>query len=314
VTLNPAIDKSYRVERLEIDRIHRPLAATSSAGGKGINAARVVSRMGRTVLATGFLGGFNGRFIEQALAQEGIPADFVWVSGESRLAIGISETSRPTDTKLDEWGPEVAAADVEAMVAKVEGLLTDADAMVIAGSAPPGCPPEIYRRLTAAGRARGVRVVLDVYGAPLQEGLRGCPDLIKPNRFELQELCGRTLSYPEETIAAARALCVEYGVPQAVISAAAEGCVAVEGDRAWTVRPPAVPFVSAVGSGDALAAGLAIGLAEGWDLPTAARFGVAAATANVSTLGPGDIHKDDVERLREAVVVESCAPTAAGAR
>lgn len=303
VTLNPAIDKNYRVERLVINQLHHPTEARSSAGGKGINVARVLVRLGREALATGFVGGFNGKFILQSLTEEGIPADFVWIEDESRLAIGISETSRPTDTKLDEWGPTVQPEEIEALKEKVKGLLAGAELMVLSGSPPPSVPPELYAELIRFAHAQGVRTLFDAHGGALKAGMEASPFMVKPNRSELEDLRGSQLDFPGEALEAARALLVSNGISWAAISSGKQGCLATDGQSHWSGSPPEVPFVSAVGSGDALAAGFAIGLVDELGIEDSLRLGVACAAANVSTLQPGMVEPAQVERLTPQIQV-----------
>ncbi|MCX8053518.1 MAG: PfkB family carbohydrate kinase, partial [Armatimonadetes bacterium] len=87
VTLNASIDKTYKIESFVIDRINRPTECRTVPGGKGINVARVLKELGRSALATGFVGGSIGEAILRGLDEEGIKHDFVRVSGESRLCI-----------------------------------------------------------------------------------------------------------------------------------------------------------------------------------------------------------------------------------
>ncbi|HEX5322735.1 MAG TPA: PfkB family carbohydrate kinase, partial [Capsulimonadaceae bacterium] len=98
VTLNAAIDKTYIVPDFTLDRIHRPIEARTSAGGKGINVARVYRTLGGDVIATGFLGGTNGDYLAAKMAAERIPADFVRVSEESRVAIAVLDPRAHTQT------------------------------------------------------------------------------------------------------------------------------------------------------------------------------------------------------------------------
>lgn len=58
------------------------------------------------------------------------------------------------------------------------------------------------------------------------------------------------------------------------------------GGEFW-VQPLRVPVVDATGAGDAFKAGLLYGLGQGWDLPLAVRWGVAAGAMKVGRLGAG---------------------------
>ena len=104
VTLNPAIDKSVIVRDFEVGKTNRGEVARLDAGGKGINVAKALKRLGSTVCALGFAAGSNGRFILDALRVEGIPADFVTVPGETRVNLKIHDPEKGTETELNEPG------------------------------------------------------------------------------------------------------------------------------------------------------------------------------------------------------------------
>ena len=89
VTLNPAIDKSVAVRGFEIGVTNRCDVERVDAGGKGINVARALKRLGSAACALGLAAATDGGFILRALDAEGIPADFVRVPGETRVNLKI---------------------------------------------------------------------------------------------------------------------------------------------------------------------------------------------------------------------------------
>jgi len=73
ITLNPALDKSFAVERLEPDHKLRCPNPVVEAGGGGINVARGIRRLGGPAEAFLLSGGRNGNHLLQLVAAEGIP-------------------------------------------------------------------------------------------------------------------------------------------------------------------------------------------------------------------------------------------------
>jgi 6-phosphofructokinase 2 len=67
------------------------------------------------------------------------------------------------------------------------------------------------------------------------------------------------------------------------------------------VTAPTVNVRSAVGAGDSMVGGIVAGLAKGWSLRDAIRYGVAAGTATVKSEGTQLCRRDDVERLFAAI-------------
>lgn len=302
VTLNAGVDKTYTVENYTLDRVHRPSAERSGAGGKGINVARVLHTLGQHTLATGFVGGYNGKLITAGLDNEGIEYDFVQTSGESRICIAIIDPLKRTQTEVNENGPDVSPEEVEAMQSKIESLLGHASYLILSGSAPPGVPADFYARAIGAAKAAGVRAVLDTSGEHFKEGVSALPYMVKPNAAELSAYVGSELYTVEEILEAGRQL-AKSGIKLVVISMGRSGALVTDGDNSWTAASPDIEFVSAVGSGDSLVAAFMDSLARGEDIPSALRAGTAAGAANARIYGAGFCTAESIGELKPQVQI-----------
>src|SRR5205823_5640797 len=134
---------------------------------------------------------------------------------------------------------------------------------------------------------------------PLREALAMGPVLVKPNRSEL----ARTLEMRIEDDDALKAAIQKLGATWAVVTMGKEGAVISNGKKFWRIRPPEIRVVSAIGSGDAFAAGLAAAIVDGADVPEAARLGAAAAAANAMVPVAGFLRREDVETLLPRIVL-----------
>ena len=76
VTLNPSIDYIVRLDQVQVGSVNRMDSDDKFAGGKGINVSRVLKRLDVPNTATGFIGGFTGKFITDTLAEEEIETRF----------------------------------------------------------------------------------------------------------------------------------------------------------------------------------------------------------------------------------------------
>ncbi len=279
VTLNAAIDKRYDVSSVEIGQVRRIRRVLASAGGKGLNVARGAQLCGQEVLATGFVAGFAGQFVTSEVTRQGIGDEFIRVAGETRTCINIIDDAGRS-TELLEPGVTVTPNDLAALGVRFEALLDRVDVVTISGSAPAGCPADVYVPLIRAARLVGKPVILDASGALLAAGLTAGPTAVKPNREELAALVGAELEDLSSVVAAARRLCA-MGPEWVVVSLGGDGAVAVSLDRAVQVQPPSIIALNAVGCGDVLVGGLATGLATGLAvdaaLPLAVRVSAAAA-------------------------------------
>jgi tagatose 6-phosphate kinase len=297
VNANAAIDKTVVVNGFALDRIHRPESVVLLPGGKGINVARSLRTLGESAQVTGFAGGFAGRFIADGLVKEGIPAEFAWCDFESRTCLSILDPQNDTLTELYENGEAIPPAQAQALKELFAKLVGETEYAAISGSLPRGLPHAYYAELLQIARAANVPAALDCSGEALRQGLaQGQPALIKPNQAEFQALIGRSLSEPGEFSAAAREVAAQYGTT-VILSLGAAGAIAATATESWQACPPPVKIASAVGSGDALLAGVLQSLARGLELPEALRRGVAAGTANALTVGAGRFTREDFESI-----------------
>jgi 1-phosphofructokinase len=303
VTLNPAVDKSVTVRGFEIGKTNRGEVDRVDAGGKGINVAKALKRLGSAVCALGLVAGSNGRFILDSLGVEGIPADFLNVPGETRVNLKIHDPEKATETELNEPGFRVTAEHLQELRRKIEAHAPHCQVMVFSGSLPPDVPPEIFADLIRIAQAHGAKCFLDTAGPGLELGLAAGPYLIKPNRAEVEDLLKTTLRTRRELVDAAREL-IKMGSEQVLISLGAEGAVGVAGKDALLAQPPAVKVRSSVGAGDTMVAVMAYAAVEGLPFRQAFRMAVAASAATVAMEGTKVADLAVMEKLIPQVILE----------
>jgi fructose-1-phosphate kinase PfkB-like protein len=176
----------------------------------------------------------------------------------------------------------------------------------MSGTIAAGGSPDLYCQLTRMARENGALAVVDAQGRALTEALAARPDLVKPNRAELAATVGRALTGEAEVQSAMRELQAR-GARMVVVTSGAGAVLAFDGREFWRIEPPQVVAANPIGSGDAFTAGLVSRLVRGDDLGEACRWGAAAGAANALTLMPGELRREDVERLAGEVRVNSAA-------
>jgi tagatose 6-phosphate kinase len=278
VTLNPAVDITYRVSHLERGRSHRVEFVRERLGGKGINVARVLRALGREVLVTG-LGALD----------LDIPHALTPVAGGLRRTVTIVSTEDGSATGLNEPGPVVTAAEWGRFLARYRELASRAAVVVLSGSVPPGVPADAYCQLI---RATTASTILDSSGAPFLAGLPARPDVVKPNADELVSATGSPA--PERAAGALRAA----GAGAVVASLGSAGLLAVTDAGTWRVAPPEALRGNPTGAGDACVAAIAAGLADGLGWPELLREAVAVSAAAVVAPVAGEIDLSTYEELR----------------
>jgi 1-phosphofructokinase family hexose kinase len=302
ITLNPALDRSVYVGNLQPNDANRVVKTETDAGGKGINASRVLKELGSGTIALGFLGGQTGRYIEHVLRNEGVETDFVRLDSETRTNICIQESSGNPPTVLDEPGPTLTRYELDELFAKVRRVASKSAMVAFGGSLPPGSPDDVYKTLVEIVASEGAKAILDSDGEPMRLGLQASPFMIKPNRDEVRRLVGVDIKSTDDAVRSAKLL-AENGVKLVVISLGSQGAVALyEGDAIHAV-PPEVKTVSTIGSGDSMVAGIAHIISGGGTLEDALRWGTAAGAATAMTDGTGICKRHQIARLLAKVEI-----------
>ncbi|MDZ7800890.1 MAG: 1-phosphofructokinase family hexose kinase [Trueperaceae bacterium] len=300
LTVNPALDLTYRVPALRYDDTVRASTVHRAAGGKGVNVSRVATRLGHATIAMGFAGGRAGEELLDLLRAEEVRTWFSWHDGRTRTN-AILQDDAGRQVRVSGPGPEVQGPEIEALTEAVFELRVP-DALVLSGSLLPGMPSDYYARLSGRAAEDGVTVAVDT-DRHLRASLAAGATVIKPNAFELGRLVGQSVddaASARRAGEAARAL----GAEIVVCSLGAQGAVWIGAEGAWLAVPPRVEVDSALGAGDALLAGVLVARADGADPAEALRLGVACGTATALTPGTDLCRRDDVERVRAQVTVE----------
>jgi 1-phosphofructokinase family hexose kinase len=299
VTLNAAMDKTLEVPSFTPGRRHRTVDQTTMPGGKGVNIARAIKRLGQPVIATGFAGGPTGNRIVEALNDESILNDFVRIGDESRTNTAVLDPTTGLQTEINERGPAVSSQELELFREKLLYLAQGASICVFAGSLPRGIETDIYFSLIREVRRLGVTTMIDTDGEPLRLSMRAEPDIVSPNELEAEELVGH-----EFNDAADRAQAVvemtRLGAHEAIMTVA-DGCYArifESGSPAlYRVRIAEQEARSAVGSGDAFLAGYVCARYCDRDPAECLRFGVACGAESTLHFGAGILDAARVDRL-----------------
>ena len=315
ISLNPAIDRRLRLERLAVGEVNRAQAVEPLPGGKAAHVAMGVKTLGEEVLWIGFLGGATGVACERGFRALDIPVHAISITEETRTNLEIIDEAGMV-TEILEPGAPVSAEELQAMLSACRLLFekygTGGQA-VLSGSLPPGVPANFYAQLIMEARARGCRTLLDTSGDALRGAISAAPDFAKPNRQEAEQLTGVALDDEQGTVEALFRL-AQAGAGSVALSLGAEGMLWQSSSDAAPLlaRPPAVKVVSAVGSGDASVAGFAVAYARGLSDLETIKLAVACGTANCRADAPGRFTLSDVEALLSGIEVSRLDSTIAG--
>jgi len=295
LTLNPAIDMASTAPAVRPTHKIRTFGEHVDPGGGGVNVARVIHALGGDTLALVLAGGVTGHFLEELLADAGVPCQRLPITGRTRVSTTVRDQATGLEYRFVPEGPVVTENEWIAMLAALAE--TDADWIVASGSLPRGVPDDFYARVARRCAQRGQCFALDCSGAPLKAALGQGITLLKPSLAELESLADRKLPDPHAQQDAAMALVHGGAARMVAVTLGADGALlaSAEGVHRLAALPGEVR--STVGAGDAFLAAMTLALARGRTPDQALAWGIAAAGAAVSGVGTARLTRAQVEAL-----------------
>jgi 1-phosphofructokinase len=282
VTPNPALDRTLQLDSLQHKQVQRPLQVHAVAGGKGLNVARCLGVLGRQALCAGPIGGHNGRLFAELAVREGLHGHWSPVAHETRICTILVEQDG-SSTGIYERGEPLSAEEWQDCATTIVQLSQHSQAVCISGSLPQGVQSTQLATLIEQ-LTQHAPVWVDTSGAALRSTITAHPYAIKVNAEELGEVFGQSIETPAQAVQAAKQL-VHAGVQVAVVSLGEQGAILCSTEGTWHALAPNITLVSAVGSGDALLAGLVAAWSQGQGLAQALQAGVAVGAANAMFSG-----------------------------
>ncbi len=302
VTMNPAIDKTVDLGHMVHGGLNRVSNVIMDAGGKGINVSKTIKEIGGETIATGFIGGVGGILIKKVLEEQNITSDFVEIKSETRTNLKVVEEDGNV-TEFNEPGPLVTEEELQQLIKKLLGYANQDALFVLAGSIPNGISKSIYKDLTFKLREKGAKVFVDADGELFVHALEAAPDIIKPNRHELEEYFHKDYRVDEAELVSMSQELFNKGVGMIAVSLGQMGALFLTKDKVLRCPGLKVEAHSTVGAGDAMVAALAYGLDKGLSMEECAKLSVATSAGAVTTRGTKPPKKEFVEELLKKVEV-----------
>lgn len=303
LTLNPALDITTTTEKLRPQRKLRCAAPRYDAGGGGVNVSRAISELGGASRAFVMLGGATGEHLLQILDATGIETHVFRSDGDTRFSLTVMEQASGEHFRFVLPGPAQDEATGERLLAAIRAEIGARDGFVVAsGTLPPGLPADFYGAIAHEVRAAGARLVLDTSEPALSAAFAARPFCIRVNHLEARDILGGDPVQAAETLA--RRLVADGTTEIAIITIGDRGAFVATKDHFTHIAPPHVVVRSTVGAGDSFVAALTLGLARGWPVDKAARYGVASAAAAVTTEATELCRRDVVDHLYAGLLGE----------
>lgn len=294
LTVNPALDKSAKVEemtpfdKLECHHI------TYHPGGGGVNISRVLHRLSIESHCIFPFGGKTGEHLVDLLEEQHVEVYATPISIWTRENFAVFDTSTglqfrfgmPTETFVEEE------------LISVENLINEQvhenDIFVISGSLPKGLPVDYYSKIIKNLKAKNVKVIVDTSGSVFNEVLKNNLFLIKPNQKELARLAGKETMTKEEQEVFALQMVQNKQAEYVVVSLGKEGAFMAHKDGVEYVAAPKISVKSTIGAGDSMVAGLIYGIIKNENPKNILRWGVACGVSATLSEGSDLAHKKDI--------------------
>jgi len=303
--MNPAIDLSTSVERVEPTRKLRCTALNRDPGGGGVNVARVVRRFGADVTAIYPAGGATGQLLRTLVEREGIESLAIQTLEETRQDFSVLEKESGNQYRFVLLGPSLAEQEWRACIDAVTSFTARTKFLVASGSLPPGVPEDFYGRIARLAKDMDARLVIDASGPPLEAALSEGVYLFKPSLRELQGLIRAPLEDQAAWVDASVSLVQAGRADIVALTLGERGALLATRDRVLRTQALPIKPVSTIGAGDSFVGGMVWSIASGHGLDDAFRYGSAAGSAAVLAPGTELCRREEVERLYRAVVVET---------
>lgn len=300
ITLNPSIDIRYNLSHFETGKVHRAINCEKTAGGKGLNVARVIKKLNCEVLATGLLGGKLGEDLAEKLNLQGIKNDFEKIQGETRNCINILHDGMSSE--ILENGPVISEREWQNFKEKFILLTEKYKYISASGSLPAGLSQESYCELIDIANKNNCKFFLDTSGASLEKSIKAKPYFIKPNSEELEKLTGKKINSIEDVILEAKKINSE-GVEMVAVTLGAEGAVLVTSDNIFIAEIPKIKVLNTVGCGDSFVAGFISGMSKNLSVAETFKLAVACSMSNALLPETGNIDNKIVEQLQKEIKI-----------
>lgn len=289
VCMSPCMDVTIELDSLNVGKTNVVKSKNMTFGGKALNVAIGVKRLGGESYATGLMYNENGYMFENALDKEGVPFTFVWNKGRVRENYKFID-SRSMLTEINDVGEQVTKEKAEEVLSMVRMLSARNKITVLSGGLPKGLDAEFYGRLARAVAPSSMKIV-DATGQRLFAAIGEGADLVKPNLDELENALGRRIADKDDMLSACYEL-LDRGAKRVLLSLGKQGAVITDGMRNYYCKSINVAVNSTVGAGDGMVSAAAIRLLEDAPLSEILRAGVAAGTATVMTTGKVSFTKE----------------------
>ncbi len=292
-------------------------SARVTAGGKGINVARVARSLQKDAPILILAGDQDVDDYCKLLNDEEADFKVTTFAGRVRVASIYVEKDSPAITIVNEKGSTITAADWNSYLSEIEKAIRPRQIVACMGSFPNGVTQESIHSLVEIVHQHQGLLLMDTSPEFLSYGLRAGVDFVSPNLDEAESVIygsasdlftGDSTDAEQRAKSAAVELC-KMGAKIALVTAGEVGVAIANQFKVQFVHTAEVDVVSAVGAGDSFVAGFILKSEEQGDVTNfdeinwrfSVEFGCATAAASCENDRAGHINPERVGELFKSI-------------
>jgi 6-phosphofructokinase 2 len=285
LTVNPALDKSAKVDGLIPTQKLKCHSIDYQPGGGGINISRMLKRLDTDTICMLTSGGDTGKYLTDLLIKEAIQPEIINVKAWTRENLSVVDTQSNLQYRFGMPGKELSETELSAIKNILLEKVDSEDILVLSGSLAEHMPTDYYAQLIKLFVDKNVKIVIDTSGSALKEALKENVFLMKPNQRELAQLAGKEFLQNTEQETIARDLIKSKKAQYVVVSLGARGAFLACSEGVFYKSTPSVKVKSTIGAGDSMVAGLIFGIQNNFPPEKILEWGVACGVATTMSEG-----------------------------
>ncbi len=258
VTINPLLEHRLTYSEIKPGQTHRNPAEVYLAGGKGINVSRQLNHLGIKNMSVTFLGGRNGKHLDELLHNEKINFIHTRISDNTRTSVVVTDLQKQSVTSYFGNNNSITDSEADEFIQKLEKAIVNCEMVVFSGSSPCREADKIFPAGIEAANKSDKISVLDTYGDHLEHCINCSPTIIHNNADEIKSSLNEDIDSEEAKIHFLDRL-YSKGIKQAFITDGAKNTYASNFEFHYKVENPTLVSVDSTGSGDAFVAGIIYG-------------------------------------------------------
>ena len=295
LTLNPALDKSAKVDRIVPEQKLKCHSIQYQAGGGGVNISRVLNVLKVNNKCVFTSGGDTGLYLKNLLIEENINLINIPVHSWTRENLSIVDTQTELQYRFGMPGNELSNNEIELIKTIINNEVTENSILVLSGSLSEKMPTDLYVKLIKIVAGKNVKIIIDTSGKALMETIKETVYLIKPNQKELAQLAGKEFLSKKNQEAFAMELVNSKKAKFVAVSLGARGAFLASSTGIVYRNTPSVKVKSTIGAGDSMVAGMVYAIQQGLSAVEILKWGVICGVATTMSEGTNLATRENIK-------------------